>query len=110
MPEFFINGNTFAAPFISEQLQRYIQADTPEIALEGLSDSMKDGVGLFAASAYASADDYHKNRKPLATWHSNKARSLQRTGLHYSDGPDRVQIDGEWHEIDDPKGGRLVYE
>jgi hypothetical protein len=108
MTDFFIEGRTFAAPFVSEPIERYVEADTAEAALTQLAEKMKDGIGLFAADAYATADDYHRGRKPLARWRSNKALAIEGAGSIYSKGPGHVEIDGESHTIDDPKGGRVL--
>lgn len=109
MAEFFVHGRTFAAPFVSEDITRYIEATEPGAALEALAAELHDGVGLFAGNAYASADDFHKDRPALARWLSNKALAIQGASSVYSESPGRATLDGDREiVIEDPKGGRVV--
>lgn len=108
MAEFFIKGSTFAAPFVGDPISRYMEADTAEEALRSLALEMHDGIGLYSANAYVSADDYHKNQEPLAKWRSNKAITMEGATSVYSDSPGLVEVDGELRAINDPKAGQLV--
>jgi len=71
--QFFIKGNSFAAPFASDPVERYVEADNPLDAIEKFVKSFKHPAGLYFASAYGSADDYHKNNQPLYNVWSKKA-------------------------------------
>lgn len=109
MPEFFIRGYTFAAPFVSEEVARYVEAEGAGAALESLAAQMHDGIGLFAAEAFISADAFHKGAAPVARWLSNKARAIEGAGSIYSSGPGHVTLNGDRDVIiDDPKAGSLV--
>jgi hypothetical protein len=103
----FVVARTFAAPFVFETIERYVDGD-PRAAIEALVSQNRDGIGIFAADAWSTADDYYRDRSPLARWRSNKALVIEGASSIYSEGPDRVEIDGEWHEIDDPKLGRFI--
>lgn len=114
MSEFFITARSFAAPFFSDESEKYVEAADARSALEQYAGTYSHGAGLYAAEAWASADDYHKGREPLARWLSNHARELARITepLHgYSmlgHGPGDVEINGKRHKIADPQGGSIV--
>lgn len=71
--EFFVRGNTFAAPFTSDPIERYVEADNPLDALEKFVKDFRHPMGLYYAAAYSSADDYHKKRQPLYNVWAKKA-------------------------------------
>lgn len=74
MTEYFIDGSTFAAPFVGDPVKRFIESETPQAAILKLVDEMKDSTfPLYAANAYHSSDDALKGEKPLAKWRSNRA-------------------------------------
>lgn len=75
MTEYFIVANSFAAPFVSDTSNTYVTADTPEDALYDFAEDYGHPFGLYSANAYASADDFHKGKEPLARWRSNKAQA-----------------------------------
>lgn len=76
--EYFIDGSTFAAPFVGEPIKVFIEADTPQAAIQKLVDEMKDGyLPLYAANAYLSSDDALKGKTPLARWRSNRALQVE---------------------------------
>lgn len=115
MPEFFITARSFAAPFFSDESECYVEAETPEGALESYAASYKHPCGLYAAEVWTSADAYHKTpRKPLARWLSNheiaKEAAMSAEGGHsyYGHGPGDFEVDRERVIVDDPKGGRVV--
>jgi len=108
MKEYFVVTNSFAAPFISDQGTRFVEAHNPNAALRRVAKEYKHPAGLYAADCYESADAYHKNEPRLARWLSNKAQACEGATSLYSDGPEKVEIDGEWREIPDPKNGRVV--
>jgi hypothetical protein len=114
MTAFFITARSFAAPFFSDESEKYVEAPDARSALERYAGAYSHPAGLYAAEAWASADDYHKSRKPLARWLSNHARELARiteplSGYSlYGHGPGDVEVNGERHKIDDPKGGSVV--
>lgn len=74
--EFFIVANSFAAPFFSDKSTAFIEADSPEQALESFAASYSHPCGLYSAGAYENANAMHKNEPPLARWLSNKAAGL----------------------------------
>jgi hypothetical protein len=114
MPDFYIKGNTFAAPFVSEPVADWITAETPEEALQRLSDLLKPIYGLYAAQCYKDANAASRNEKPLARWLSNHEIAKQKATEHlgaYSylgEAPGRFRINDEWFDVDDPKGGRII--
>ena len=69
--EYFIYANSFAAPFFSDSSTSFVEAETPEAALKKFAADYKHPCGLYAASAYESADAYHKHEDSLAQWVSN---------------------------------------
>jgi hypothetical protein len=111
-PDYFVHAATFAAPFMSETITRYVVADTPQAAIEQLVGEYREGVGIYAADAYATADDYHRARTALARWRSNKALKISEAATPgstvYSGAEGAVEINDELHRIDDPRGGRFV--
>lgn len=109
MAEFYIEANSFAAPFMSDQSHAYIEADTAGAALTQFAADYAHPCGLYAAVAYTSADARNKGEKPLACWLSNQAQRLEGvTGMVRMDGPGKGEIDGEAITIDNPKEGSLV--
>jgi hypothetical protein len=115
MTEFFIHATSFAAPFVGDETTGYVQAETPEAALEKYAATIYGHpCGLYAADCYASADAFHKRQPRLARWLSNKAQAVEgaiaKRGAAsiYSESPDKVEINGEMVEITDPKAGCVV--
>jgi hypothetical protein len=114
MPEYFVITESFAAPFFSDSGNQYVQAETPEAALETVAAAYGHPSGLYAAVCYASADAYHKGEPILAKWLSNHEIAKQEATQHrtaYSylgHGPGVFEIDGQRVEVENPTGGRLV--
>lgn len=114
MAEYFIYANSFAAPFFSDTSTAYVEADTPDAALQRFADEYKHPAGLYSAVCYASADAHHKGQKPLSMWLCNheieKARLTKDLGSfsYRGDAPGQFEIDGVAHTIKNPKHGRLV--
>jgi hypothetical protein len=110
--DYFVHAATFAAPFVSEEITRYIAAETPEAAVETLVGEYRESVGIYAADAFATADDYHRGNSALARWRSNKALTIAEAATPgatiYSGAEGAVEIGGELHRIDDPRDGRFV--
>lgn len=110
--DYFIHAATFAAPFVSDTITRYIAAETPEAAIDQLVGEYRESVGIYAADAFATADDYHRGRAALARWRSNKALKISEAATPgstvYSGAEGAVEINDELHRIDDPRGGRFV--
>lgn len=114
MPEYFIQANSFAAPFFSDTSYSFVEADDPRSALEKFSKEYSHPAGLFAANAYATADAFHKGEPYLAQWLCN-AEIFKQEITHgksscssYSDRPGHFQVDDVWYEIYNPKDGRVV--
>lgn len=114
MTEFFIYARSFAAPFFSDTSEKYVEAETPQEALEKFAADYGHPAGLYAAEAWASADDFHKGKPFLAQWLSNHeiAKREATAGLssygYFGDGPGEFEISGKKYEIEDPLGGRVV--
>ena len=109
MSEYYIEANSFAAPFFSDQSNAYVEADTPDQALISFADKYTHPCGLYAAVAYTSADARNKGEKPLARWLSNQAQRLQGvTGTVRMDRPGEGEINGETVMIENPKAGSIV--
>lgn len=114
MTEFFIQANSFAAPFFSDDSTAYVEAETPEAALEQFAGDYRHPCGLYAAEVYASSDAMHKGKKPLARWVCNhemakREATADKSGYSYlGHGPGDFEINGERHRIDDPTAGRVV--
>ncbi len=71
--EYFIEANSFAAPFFSDTSSGFVEADSPEQALLRFKDDYKHPCGLYAAVCYQDANAKHKGHEPLAKWVSNAA-------------------------------------
>lgn len=109
MPEFYIETNSFAAPFFSDFGHVYVSAETAEAALLLAAKGYSHPCGLYAATAYSSADAKCKGEYPLARWLSNHAAALDGvTGLIRSIEPGVIEINGKTVHIEDPKGGQIA--
>jgi len=114
MTEYFIVANSFAAPFFSDQSTAYAKGETPEAALTDFVAKYSHPAGLYSAACYASADAYHKNQKPLATWLCNSELKNQKVtkGKHCFSSlgiePGVFEVDGVTYTVQDPKGGQIV--
>jgi hypothetical protein len=114
MPEYFIKANSFAAPFFSDDSSGFVEAGSPEAALESFATAYSHPAGLYAAAAYASADAFHKGEGPLAKWlcnHEIRKQELTKDLPSYSylgRAPGDFEIDRVRHVVPDPKGGRVV--
>ena len=113
MKEFYIETNSFAAPFFSDRDFFYIKAETPQAALRECASKYKHPAGLYAAAAYSSADAKNKGAKPLAVWLSNHAKAMEEAtkgkGSYSCHGlaPGVFEIDGKRVEVENPKGGSV---
>ena len=117
MAEFFIHGETFAAPFVPEPFDRYMEAETPEEALTKLAAQYAGQVGwhVYAMGCWASADDYHKEQAPRAKWLCNKGiavvaatKGIEGAYSMYSSGPGSFEVDGKKYVVKDPFVGKIV--
>lgn len=115
MPEYFIRANSFAAPIVSDESEHYVEAETPEAALESFAAGYSHPAGLYAAVVYRDhRSSVEKDATPLATWLCNHERvKLERTKDlgsygYYGHGPGKFEIDGELIEVDNPKQGSVV--
>lgn len=107
MTEYYIEANSFAAPFFSDQSIGYVEASSPVAALEMFASDYKHPCGLYAAAAYSSADAKNKGEKPLARWVCNQVMALEGATSILSHAPGDVEIDGVRTVIENPKGGRV---
>ena len=113
--EFFIVARSFAAPFVSDTSESFIDAETPKNALEKFAADYKHPCGLYFAACWASANDYHKSKDALAEWRSNHLRAMDREsaktkgGYSYlGHGPGEFEIDGKHTKVADPKAGSVT--
>lgn len=115
MQEFFITARSFAAPFVSDESDGYVEAETAGEALEKFAADYKHPCGLYAAEAWSSADHFHKSggKDPLARWLSNheQAKMLAAGGQPHSylgHGPGNFEVNGKRVTVEDPTGGSVV--
>lgn len=107
--EFYIEANSFAAPFFSDSSKGYVDATDATAALDAFAAGYRHPCGLYAATAYTSADARNKGEEPLARWLSNQAQRLEGvTGVIRMDAPGVGEINGEAVTIEDPKAGCVV--
>ena len=114
MNEFFIQANSFAAPFFSDTSEEFIKASTPEEALEKFAQNYDHPAGLYAAACYRDANTFHKGIAPLARWLCNHEIALReatkdKPGYSYlGHTPGEFEIDRELYKIPNPKDGKIV--
>jgi hypothetical protein len=112
--KYFIHSNSFAAPWFSDEGHSFQIGDSPEDALLKFKASYSHPCGLFAAMCYASADDYHEGKSPLAKWLCNSQIERDRItkdmhGFSFlGEGPERFRINDTWYDIENPKEGRVL--
>ena len=112
--EYFITARSFAAPFCSDESERYVEAETPKKALEKFASEYSHPAGLYAAECWTDANAYHKRQEPLARWESY---DLQGEKLAIGDKhayvrerreDGNVYIDGKAVVVGKPKDGSIV--
>jgi len=114
MTEFYIETNSFAAPFCSDTGYRYVTANSAAAALEMSADMYTHPAGLYSAAAYTSADAKNKGEKPLAQWLCNHEAEKQRLTAgkdsfsYLGHGVGDFEIDGVRHKVDRPREGGVV--
>lgn len=112
--QYFIYANSFAAPFCSDTSTDYVTAESPAEALELFAAMYRHPCGLFCASAFASADDYHKGKQPLAQWHSNRlaaelrAKEGKSCYVYIGHSAGHFEIDGQHYHVENPKAGSVA--
>jgi hypothetical protein len=109
MTEFYIETNSFAAPFVSDSGHCYIEALNACEALEKCAKQYSHPCGLYAAAAYLSADARNKGEPFLARWLSNQAQRLSQSDVRMlrMDRPGVGEINGQSITIDSPKDGKV---
>ena len=113
--EYFIHAESFAAPFCSDTLTRFVEAPTPTEALDQFVHGKPHPCGIYSAVCYTSSDDFHKGKTPLAKYLSNKALALQVAtagkGAYVMQGrgAGAFEVDGQLHRVPNPRDGRVVY-
>lgn len=114
MKEYYIETNSFAAPFVSDTGYKYVEAASPKEALEKCAAEYRHPAGLFAAAAYDSADAKNKGQEPLARWLCNHEQAKQRLTKslgccsYLGHAPGDFEIDGKRHKVENPKGGCVI--
>lgn len=73
MTEYFIVANSFAAPFISDTSKGFVEANSPEEALNKFAENYTHPCGLYAAVCYKDANAEAKRERVLARWLSTAA-------------------------------------
>lgn len=112
--EYFIDANSFAAPFCSDSSTAYIKAETPEDALREFASKYTHPCGLYSAFAYTSSDAKNKGEKPLAKWLCNHEQERERLTAGLSchtflgHAPGKFEINGELHIVKNPKEGSAL--
>lgn len=109
MSEFYIETNSFAAPYFSDSGHLYVTANNVGEALEICVANYKHPCGMYAAAAYTSADAKNKGEAPLARWICNQAKRLENASMIFVHSPGDVEIDGLRTTIENPKGGQIYY-
>lgn len=113
MPEYYIEANSFAAPFFSDTSYRYVFASSPEDALEQFAKAYEHPCGLYSAAAYSSADAKNKGQKPLSKWLSNHEIAKEEAtrdlgGYSYcGEGPGSFSVNDRHIKVENPKAGRI---
>jgi hypothetical protein len=67
--EYFVVANSKAAPFVSDTSNKFQKGRSPHEALGLFIEAYSHPSGLFSAAVYESSDDFHKGKKPLATFY-----------------------------------------
>jgi hypothetical protein len=112
--QWFVQTNSFAAPFCSDTGTQYVEANTAAQALTRAAYTYTHPCGLFSAAAWPSADAMHKGEPAAAMWLSNheieRRRLTAGLGAYTYRGiaPGEFEIDGERHSIKKPKQGRVL--
>ena len=111
--EYFIHYMTFPAPFVGDSGDCYREAESPEAALLALAERSASSVAIYSAHAFASADDYHKRRSPLARYASNRAKAERKcTSLRFmgweNNGKDcLLEVDGHMTLVENAREGGI---
>lgn len=73
MTEYFYVARSNAAPFFSDTWEGYVEAESPDSAIQKLLSENDHPAGMFALALWKSADDMHKKEESIAHWHSERA-------------------------------------
>lgn len=68
MPEYYVVTQSKAAPFFSDSGYQFVEAETPQAALEKARAEYNHPAGLFAAAVYTDANAERKGEKALDRW------------------------------------------
>ena len=77
MKEYFVVGNSFAAPAASDTSFKHVSGITPQDAMAKFRREYTHPCGLYAAVLYENADDYHKGKDPIDRWLSEEAQKAE---------------------------------
>lgn len=115
MSEYFIEANSFAAPFFSDTSEHWIEANNPKEALEKLAIEYTHPCGLFAAVCYKDANARYKGQKPIAKWLCNHELAKQENSpegsySYLGHGAGKFEIDGKLITVEYPKEGKVIFE
>lgn len=109
--DFFVITNSFAAPFFSDGGSGYISAESLNEAKSKVVSEYDHPAGLYAAAIYESADAYHKDQEPLATYLSNYEFAKQKataglSGYSFTGrGMHGFEVNGQAYMVENWKGG-----
>jgi hypothetical protein len=108
--EYFVNANSFAAPFFSDMSNHFVKEASPKKAMLKFVKEYKHPCGLYAANLYKNSDDYHKGKDPLVRWVCNEALFMEsKTYVKvYKDRTGHIQLDDKWYDVEDPTGGKII--
>lgn len=114
MRNYYIESNSFAASFFSDNSFKYVQAQDSRTALEIYVKEYDHPAGLYSAAVWESADAKNLGARALFQWLSNHAIKLAELTDHLGaytylgHGPGDFEINNVRHTVDDPKGGRII--
>jgi hypothetical protein len=80
MHEYFVVANSNAAPIVSDTSTEFQQASDAEDAGNSIRLKYNHPFGLYALVVYEDANAYHKGKKPLYRWLSDRALKSEKHG------------------------------
>lgn len=114
MNEYYIIANSFAAPFMSDTSEGFVEAKTPKEALDYFAAQYSHPSGLYSAVCYKDANAKAKNNPPLATWLCNyeikKQEITKNLGAYsfFGKGSEGFEINGKNYDVEDYKNGKVI--
>lgn len=112
--KYFIDANSFGAPFFSDGLSKFVEGKDAEDAMNNFIKDYKHPAGLYSANLYEDANAFHEGHEPLLKYRSNKQLRIEeltadkKSGYSILTGTDFVEIDNIRYTVDNPKEGRII--